>query len=197
MNRELKYISMLFAGLLTLASPTCEEEVATEQKKQERLEHLQAVAWDLRSESLTRRNLDAFEFRAVEKLMDYADYLSIVYDQNLDETFRHQAGENILDLFAGRSAPENPFPRGIDPGSYSSIKFLVDTIEIIVPLERQSTGTYRGRMQYSLKIEGIKGSDTLNLDTSLQRMGMLLQMSSKDFGDTSLLVWEVLLYDDK
>ncbi|MFC2115154.1 hypothetical protein ACFLTU_01670 [Bacteroidota bacterium] len=196
MNRNLKNIILLASGLLTMASPTCEEEVSPKQRKQERLEQLQAVAGDLRSESLTRRNLDAFEYRAVEKLMDYADYLNIVYDQSLDETFHYQAGENIRDLFTGRSAPENPLPVSIDSGSYNSIKFLIDTIEITTPLERQSKEIYTGSMRYFQKILGITGSDTLNLDTSLHRMGILLQMSLKDFGENSLIVWEVLLSDD-
>ena len=52
-------------------------------------------------------------------------------------------------------------------------------------------------MQYSLKILGITGSDTLTLDSSLHRMEMLPQMRLKDFGENSLVVWEVLLSDDK
>ena len=70
MNRSLKYIIPLATGILTLASPTCEEEVSPGLKRQERLEELQLVAEDFRSESLTRRNLDAFEYRAVEKLRE-------------------------------------------------------------------------------------------------------------------------------
>ena len=197
MNRKLKNKLLLASGLLTLASPTCEEEVSPEHRRQEHLEHLQAVAWDLRSESLTRRNLDAFEYRAVEKLMDYADYLNIVYDQNLDETFHYQSSENIKDLFTDRSSPENPLPARIDLGLYSSIKYLIDNIEIIVPLEIQSKEIYRGSMRYSQKILGITGSDTLNLDTSNHQMEMMLQMILKDFGENSLIVWEVLLNDDK
>ena len=197
MNKSIKYLILLMASMLTLASPTCEDEVSSDNKVQLEQEALQAITEDFRTESLTKRNLDAFEYRALEKLMDYSDYLNIVYDQNLDEAFQYQASENIMDLFTGRSAPINPLPPRIDPGSYSSIKFLADSIEIIIPLEKQPTETYIGSMQYSLKILGITGSDTLNLDSSLHRMGMLLQMSLKDFGENSLLVWEVLLSDDK
>jgi hypothetical protein len=197
MNRSLRYIIMLAVCMLTLASPTCVDDVSFDKKVQLEREQLQAVSEDFSTGSLTKRNLIAFEHRAAEKLMDYNDYLSIVYDQNLDEAFHYQAGENIRNLFSGRSAPENPLPFGIDPESYTSIIFQLDTIEIIIPLEKQPEETYKGSMQYFQKILGITGSDTLNLDSSLHQMGMQLQMSLKDFGEDSLLVWEVLLREEK
>jgi hypothetical protein len=197
MNRKLKYPVLLTVCMLTLASPTCEDEVSPDGIRQAEREALQAVADDFRSESLTARNLDAFEYRAVEKLFDYADYLNIVYDQDLDETFHNQARENIKDLFVHRSPPADPLPGWIDPRSYSSIRFLIDSIEIIAPLEREPTEIYRGGLQYSQKIIGITRSDSLILDISIQQMEMLLQMKLKDFGENSLLVWEVLLNDQK
>ena len=128
--------------------------------------------------------------------MDYADYLTIVYNNDIDTAFRNQAMENIHQLFAYRSAYEQPVPDHIIPGNYRSLQFIIDSIEIINPLERQVTETYKGRMQYSFQILGITATDTMNLDTSLHQMGMLLQMRLKDFGENSLLVWEVLLISD-
>ena len=197
MNRSLRHLALLTGCVLSLSSPTCEDDVSSRREVQLEREALQAATEDFRSALLTNRNLEAFEFKAIEKLMDYADYLNIVYDQNLDEAFRNQAGENIMDLFADSSAPANPLPARIDQGSFSFIKFLIDTIDIITPLERQPAETYRGRMQYSLRILGITGSDTLDLDTSLHEVGMLLQMGLKDFGENSLVVWEVLLSVEK
>jgi hypothetical protein len=183
--------------MLTLASPTCEDNVSTDNRLQVDREALQVITEDLTSESLTRRNLDAFEYRAVEKLRDYADYLNILYDENLDEAFHHQAGVNIKDLFSGCSAPENPLPAGIDPGAYSSFRFITGSVDIIVPLEKKAEETYAGSMQFSLKILGITGSDTTDLYTSIHQTGMMLQKRLKDFGEDSMLVWEVLLSEEK
>ena len=193
MNRNLKYLLLITGALLTLAAPTCEDEVPSGSKYEAEREKLQAVTADFSKESLTARNLEAFEYRASEKLMDYADYMGILYNRNLDEAFRSQARENIMDLFSGRSAPLDPLPEGIDPEAYSSLQFVIDTIEILVPLEKQPTEIYEGRMQYSREILGIAGSDTLNLDSSIHQMGMILQMGLKDFGGKSLIVWEVSL----
>jgi hypothetical protein len=196
MNRTLKYLVILSGGMLTLASPTCEDEVSSDKEMQLKREALQAVAEDFRTESLTSKNLEAFESRAKEELMDYADYLNIVYDQNLDSVFRDRAGENIKDLFTGRSVPPCPLPAGVYPGSFSTIHFKVDSIEVISPLKKQPTETYEGGLQYSLNIYGIREQDTINLESSLCRMEIRLQMNLKDFGGDSLLIWEVLLCSD-
>lgn len=197
MNKSIQYLALLALCMLILAAPTCEEDDSSRKTEQLEREKLQAVTEDFSSGSLTSRNLQAFEYRAAEKLMDYTDYLNIVYNQDLDGTFRSHANENIRDLFTGRSAPENPLPSGTDPRSYSSIELLVNSIEIITPLEKQVTETYRGSLQYRVKITGTAGSDTLILHSSINRMVMQLQMTLKDFGGNSLLVWEVLLHDEK
>ena len=178
-----------------LSSPTCVENGSPGDKLAVNRETLQVIAEDFTAESLTRRNLNAFEHKAVEKLWDYSDYLNILYNQNLDSAFRDQAGENIKDLFSGRSAPENPLPAEIDPESYSTLRFAVDSVDIIIPLQKKTKETYKGSMQYFQKISGISGSDTLILDLSLHQMGMILRMRSKNFGEDSVLVWEVLLSD--
>ena len=196
MNKILKYIILLTAGLLTLASPTCEEEVSPEQRRKKQLERLQTVAWDLRSESLTSKNLEAFEFKAVEKLMDYGDYLGIVYNNEADNSFRDQAQENINRLFTGHSAPDEPVPAHINPDLYNTLQFLIDSIEIINPLYREVTETYRGNMQYSLQILGITSADTIILESSINKIDMILQMGYKEFGENSLLIWEILLSDN-
>jgi hypothetical protein len=125
MNRRIKYLILLAVCILTMAAPTCEEENPSREARQLEREKLQAVSEDFSSGSLSDRNLQAFEYRAVEKLMDYADYLSIVFNQELDVAFRSRANQNIRNLFTGRSAPDIPVPTGIDTLSYSSIDFLI------------------------------------------------------------------------
>ncbi len=195
MIRNLRYTIPVIWCMLTLASPTCEDDVSSGNKLPVDREALEIITEDLTAESLTRRNLDVFESRAVEKLWDYEDYLNIQYDRGLDKIFHDQAGESIKDLFANRSVPENPFHVKIDSGSYNSILFLVDSVDIIDPLKKEAAEIYTGSMQFNLEIYGIAGSDTFQLHTHLHQMGMLLQRRLKDFGEDSVLVWEVFLID--
>jgi hypothetical protein len=44
-------------------------------------------------------------------------------------------------------------------------------------------------------LQGITGTDTLMLEKISKEMPMILQMDYKNFGDKSLLVWEVFLGD--
>jgi hypothetical protein len=196
MNKMLKYHALIAACLITFTAPTCEEEDASERGRKQKQEALQAVSEDFTALSPAERNLRVFEYRAMEKLMDYGDYLCLKYDRNLDSAFRSRAGENIKDLFAGHAAPPDPLPVGMDVASYASLQYLVDSIEVLAPLRKDTTGSYKGRLKYSQKVLGIMQSDTLLLDASLRQMGMLLQMQRKGFGDDTLQVWEVHLYDE-
>jgi hypothetical protein len=131
----------------------------------------------------------------MEKLVDYTDYLSIVYDKGAEQVFRELARENISQLFVGGTAPPAPVLPQIQPARYHSLKFIVDSVEIVKSLAKEPTETYRGTIRYTMQILGITASDTLQLDSSSREIEMVLQMGYKDFGDKSLLVWEVLLKD--
>jgi hypothetical protein len=193
-----KYGLLLACLVPFLAAPTCQEAPTQAERRElrdRRLEELDAAGNDLRSEVLSARNLRAFESRATEKLVDYADYLSIVYDKSAEQAFRELARQNISQLFVGGIAPPAPVPPQIQPARYNSLQFMVDSVEILKPLIKEPTETYRGSIRYTLQILGVTASDTLLLESAAREMEMVLQMGYKDFGDKSLLVWEVLLKD--
>jgi hypothetical protein len=195
MKAYLKYGLLLACQVPFLVAPTCQEEPYPAVRRVQRLEELDAAGNDLRSEVLSARNLRAFESRAMEKLVDYTDYLSIVYDKGAEQVFRELARENISQLFVGGTAPPAPVLPQIQPARYHSLKFIVDSVEIVKSLAKEPTETYRGTIRYTMQILGITASDTLQLDSSSREIEMVLQMGYKDFGDKSLLVWEVLLKD--
>jgi hypothetical protein len=170
-----------------------DEPSGKERQKQQRLQELNAVSEHFRSEVLTRRNLEAFEMKAMEKLMDYADYLGIDYDHNVDTSFRIQAQENIRQLFVRSAVPRPPVPSNINPDPYNSLQFLIGSAEVIKPLKREASETYTGSIRYSMQILGIISTDTTILDSSVHNMQMVLQREYKHFGKDSLLIWEVLL----
>lgn len=197
MNKYLKYGLLMAVVVPFLSAPTCVDEPSRDERHNERPEGLDAVSEDFRSKVLTPRNLEAFEAKAKEKLMDYADYLGIKYDHEVDQSFREQAQENISRLFTGGSAPGEPVPARINTDLYNSLQFLVDSVEIIDPLTREAAETYTGSIRYSMQILGITSADTIILESSIRRIPIILQMGYKEFGEDSLLIWEVLLGDNK
>ena len=193
MNKKLSFILLSAAGFLTLASPTCEEEISPERRIEERLENLRSVNEDLVAPALTRRNLEAFESRAVEKLEDYADYLGMVSDSGLDFSFREQARENLFWLFLEGTAPESPHPTDIPGDGFAKLAFMIDSVQVLDPLEKENGKNYRGRLRYHFHTLGIHAADTILLRSSQEEMGMVLQKRSKEFGDKRLQVWAVQL----
>jgi hypothetical protein len=143
--------------------------------------------------SLSEDNLEAFEFKAAEKLMDYADYLGIVYSEGYEASFRQQARKIISAYFSTSEYAEMTLiPTGIST-TYDSYHFLIDSVDIIDPLQRETDTRYTGSMRYVEKILGSNQTDTTLISYSHKTIGIILQMDYKDFGENSLLVWEVLL----
>ena len=193
MNKKLSIILLSAAGFLTLASPGCEEEVSSERRTEEKLETLWLVNEDLVAPALTRRNLEAFESRAVEKLEDYADYLGMVSDAGLDSSFREQARENLFGLFLEGEAPESTITLGIPGDGFTKLAFMIDSVKVLVPLEKENKKNYQGRLRYRFHTLGIHLADTILIQSSHEEMGMVLQKRNKEFGEKRLQVWEVRL----
>jgi len=193
MNKKLSYLLLSMAGLLTLTSPTCEVEKSPERRTEEKLETLQSAREDLITPVLTRKNLGAFESRAAEKLEDYADYLGMVSDSGLDNSFREQARENLFGLFLEGTALKSTHPEDIPGDGFAKLTFMIDSVTVLNPLEKENGKNYRGRLQYRFHTLGIHAADTILLRSSIEEMGMVLQKRSKEFGEKRLQVWEVQL----
>jgi hypothetical protein len=193
MNKMLKYSILTILCFWVVAAPTCEDEISPVDARMDHLARLETVSEAFTSESLSDDNLEAFEFKAVEKLMDYADYMGIIYGNDYAESFRGQARRNITDYFSVREYAETALNYTGVSASYDSHHFYIDSVEIIDPLQRETDTRYTGSMGYVERIRASNQSDTTLISHSRKTIGIILQMDYKDFGENSLLVWEVLL----
>lgn len=193
MNSLIKYGSLLAVCFVVMASPTCEDEFYPVDPRRDHIYRLEAVSDVFTTETLSDDNLKAFEFKAVEKLMDYGDYVGIIYSQGYEASFREQARQSISGFFNSDQNAEAAISLNSISGPYSSYQILVDSAEIIEPFSREADTRYTGNMRYTEKILGINTQDTILLNHSYKTIGIILQMDYKDFGENSLLVWEVLL----
>lgn len=55
--------------------------------------------YEFEKDQLSVLALKAFEQRAMQKVTDFADYLSIISDKSLDSIFKNQASEMLVSLF--------------------------------------------------------------------------------------------------
>ena len=193
MNRLLKYSVLLAVCFMLMAAPTCEDEPYPVDPRRDHIYRLEAVSDVFTSESLSDDNLEAFEFKAVEKLIDYAEYLGIIYSKDFPASFREQARQNINGLFTSHENAATALIPKILSGYSNSYLMLIDSVDIINPLSQEANTRYSGSMRYAEMILGINHTDTILLSHSQKTIKIILQMDYKDFGENSLLVWEVLL----
>ena len=189
----LKYSILLTVCFWVVAAPTCEDEISQVDARMDHLVRLETVSEVFASESLSDDNLEAFEFKAVEKLMDYTDYMGIIYGNGYAASFRQQARRNIAAYFStGEYAEMALNPTGVST-AHDSHHFYIDSVNIIDPLQRETDTRYTGSMGYVERILASNQTDTTLISHSRKTIGIILQMDYKDFGENSLLVWEVLL----
>lgn len=193
MNKVLKYSILLILCFWIVAAPTCEDEISPVDARKDHLARLETASKVFASESLSADNLKAFEFRAVEKLMDYADFMGIIYSDGYAASFRQQARTNISKYFSTSEYAEVALnPTGVST-TYDVYHFYIDSVDIIDPLRRETDTRYRGSLKYVERILISNQTDTTQFSHSHKTIGIILQMDYKDFGENSLLVWEMLL----
>ena len=193
MNKKFKYNILITLCFWVVAAPTCEDDTSQVDARMDHLVRLETVSEVFTSESLSDDNLEAFEFKAVEKLLDYADYMGIIYGDGYAESFRQQARRNIAAYFSTSEYAEMALnPTGVSD-VYDSHHFFIDSVDIIDALQRETDTRYTGRMGYVERILASNLTDTTLIGRSHKTIGIILQMGYKDFGENSLLVWEVLL----
>ena len=159
MNRLLKYNILLAICFWLVSAPTCEDEISPVDARMDHLVRLETVSEVFASESLSDNNLEAFEFKAVEKLMDFTDYMGIIYGDGYAESFRQQARRNIAAYFStGEYAEMALNPTGVS-AAYDSHHFYINSVDIIDPLQRETDTRYTGSIGY---VERILASNQTN-----------------------------------
>jgi len=217
------HIAFILAGMIILGSPTCEdpgneaeyvkEEVSSTDKDyvtqtSETLK--QSIESDFEASDLTQQKRHAFEERAKQKVLDFAEYLTLFASKELDTAFRYQAWQMISDLFVNEGVktnieinghdPEGPFPLSdlreeIQRSDFSSIIVKIENISVTEPSKSIIEGEYKGSMGYTRHVWGIESFDTILISSAEGCMDFYVRKVVKHFGKDSLQVWNVFLGD--
>src|SRR4030042_6635234 len=212
MNRKIIYILLIAIGYIILTSKSCgsdmvNDEEARQKEKQDLIK--KEIKDDFESEYLFEDRLMAYGEKAKQKLVDFADYLSLYSNKDLDTLFRQQVKDMIFKLFYEKDAMIqlpviladnaaykennlNGLLSGIGALNYQSIEFAISDLKIIEPLHLESTERYTGKIGCCFRISGITEKDTTLLSETINQVKMIATRISKQFGDeTSLQVWQV------
>ncbi len=222
-NRKI-HIILIILGFALWGAPTCNDpdpwenaqvkengEIIYDEQlvSKARKEIIESIEEEFEATYLDKENLYAFEERSKEKLLDFTDYLTVYSTKKYDESFRDQARKMILDIYVYKgnskinllnSKNENKhtldeFLEEINNMNYDFIKLNPVHIRISDSLKLSENGNYTGEITFSGEILGVNDQDTLNINSGINKIGLIVHRSFKSFGNDSLKVWSVQFGD--
>lgn len=154
----------------------------------------------LMGDTISKENLQYFENRVIQKLVDFYDYLNILGHESFNSTIMGEVRSSAEKLFYNSQITINPY--GIQQSEIllKTVELLVDenygdnalpilgilNVEIIEGLHLLDDGYFAGKLQFDIKNDLDAVIVTKEATFSLRRI-------EKKFGEESVLVWEVFL----
>lgn len=193
MTKIVTYGIFIITSIIILSAPTCVDENYYESQRMSRIDSLTTAGNYLMSDSLSIKNLEAFEIKAIEKLMDYSDEVSIIYNQEFEQSFREQASRNVRSIFNSIKNTNNAIDQVKVFSLLPSPLMIIDSIKVTHPLRQESEDHFTGKIGYTEVIVAQNKTDTLELSRLEKRVTFHLDKIPKDFGENSMEVWEIRL----
>jgi len=133
--------------------------------------------------------LRAFEQKAIQKLMDFADYSRIANDTSLDSVFRSQAASLLSGLFYHGEVQQ------IQETHESIISF--DEARVTNPLRRTNDSAFTGDIEFTMKVARAAKGDTNVIETYLDSIRIIAVKTSRETGADILKIWKVFLLSNR
>jgi hypothetical protein len=209
MNRFVITVFSLLAFLL-FCSKSCETQENENEKREDELFHarMDSIEHSLSDDVLSEQTLRAFEIKAEEKLADFADYLGILSDRTMDETFIEHAQEMILDLFIsdtvhvllnGKGLPkEKDLPlkeflaKSSEPAS-GSCPFRFDSVILSEQLHRVNDLIYQGSISFLVRSEESGKDVPLKNNFNRKKVSIIAVKVQERIGRDTLQIWKIFL----
>jgi hypothetical protein len=206
--KNFSYILVAILAYLMLSSKSCESDRkdSSEIHEAELTKAMVDLKNEFKSDELSKKSLRAYEVKARQKLVDFSDYLSIYSVKPIDESFRIQARQMILDLFVSDHVRINALllnesdRESILIGDflsknfgYNSIKLVFDSVKIAKPLCRSDGINYAGNLRFSRSLKTYTSSDTLISTPVVMEVEFFVSKIKKSFGNDTLQIWNVSL----
>ncbi len=208
--RRIFYIpALILIYLLTTAKSCDRQELYDESVDQFSAKRAQdSIKSIFESDTLSMVSLQAFEATAKIRLADFSDYLVIVDDTSVAETFREKAKKMIRGLFISENSvircsnPDNhksteiPILQLLKEGKEPQTDFeriIKDSIRIKDPLKIAGDSNYIGKLSFSFVAPRQKTSKSLKLPIGCGTIDFLVTRHEKMFGKDTLIIWDVFL----
>jgi hypothetical protein len=197
-------------AFLLFCSKSCETHEKENEKREEEFFHasMDSIAHSLSDDILSEQTLKAFEIKAEEKLADFVDYLGILSDRAMDESFKEHAQEMILDLFisdtvhilfAGTGLQKvkevslNEFLTKSSGSASGNYRFRFDSVFLSEPLHRVNDVSYQGSLSFTVRSEESGPNFPLNSNAGRKKVSIIAVKVQKQIGRDTLQVWKIFL----
>ncbi|MEZ4775482.1 MAG: hypothetical protein R3D00_20020 [Bacteroidia bacterium] len=139
--------------------------------------------------NLSAAQFQAFEERAVQKLVDFGDYLEIIGNNTYEKSLREHASELIYGLFVSAQVPVGSMGTLSQMvtsrlrGKSQAGQVYVEEVSVSQPL-RLRENQFSGELSFMLKSGETRTPHTAEIT---------LRQTTKKFGSEMIGVWEVFL----
>lgn len=197
-------LNLIFSALLGLSVASCAtspRESAVSDSAEEAAVMSGELEAQFTADYLSPDRLDALEVRAQQKLLDFADYVTLIGNPAIDSTFRQQAQEQARQLFIHpqtlitweeEKLTLDSLLIKVEQGAGSQ-QYIIQNIEITQPL-RQEFARQESTQQYSGTLTFSQPANAEMPEVTYQRVAEIwVKKVDKQFGDEQKQVWEVFL----
>ncbi|MEM9672880.1 MAG: hypothetical protein ACFB15_09975 [Cyclobacteriaceae bacterium] len=201
-------LNLIFSTLLGLSVASCAtspRESAVSDSAEEAAVMSGELEAQFTSDHLSADRLDALEVRAQQKLLDFADYVTLIGNPAIDSTFRQQAQEQARQLFMH---PQTLIAFEEEKLTLDSLlnkleragsqRYIIQNIKVTQPLRQESarreSAQQESTEQYSGTLTFSQPANVEMPEVTYQRVAEIwVKKVDKQFGDEQKQVWEVFL----
>lgn len=216
--KNLHYIFYFFVAVVFVFTASCssgsgymKEAMESAEAVEYYPEVVENLEYEFESDIISEYGLNAFEHRAIQKVNDFVDLISLIADDSMDREFVEQAKGMLYSLFKenscvivlsttsdkGKKISLNNFVNAIEQLDVPDFKIDIKNIERNRPLTAGSVGNYEGTLKCTMNISAklsLLNGFIPEQDHNVEIRMHILKVN-KSFGDTDKELWEVMLGD--
>lgn len=160
-----------------------------------------------KSKSLSSVEIVGFQKRAVQKVKDLGDYLSIIANKKYDDKLRKQAIQIVSTQFLGDDVTIQPlwkkgsikktdlksFLDACYQTTYSKVVVTHSKIKYLNNFQFIDDNKYSGKIQFNQKLDFYKEDKIVDYKEYINEVDIVLEKTQKKFGKRKETIWNVFL----
>lgn len=190
--------------LVLFSAGTCSDGNVESSKMDKKPDMYREMENEFVNDELSVETLSAFEKRAIQKLKDVEDFISIYSDSSLSMPFRMQAKQMIEGNFINKEAALE-FYRNMEikedtvnrflffSGNIGKYKVEINKITVSNRLQKVSPANYSGEIQFLQKVTEPDSVNNGPANYFQRKIEIQAIRTEKKFGNSPKIVWEVFL----